>query len=101
MSASMMPTLLPHLASAIARFTATVVCRRRLAGPDSDDVLDGRHRLPRAVGAHGLTHARAQLHVDRATPDFMTARRLIATLIFDRTRGVVSSIVKATRLHRS
>ena len=85
----MMPTRLPHLASAIARLTATVVLPTPpLPAPTAMTFLTPGHRLPRAVGADGLAHARAHLHVDAAHARHLHHRgaRLIAHLILHRTR---------------
>jgi hypothetical protein len=59
-----------------------------LAGADRDDVLHAGHGLTRSVGADGLAHPRAHLHVHRADAGQLHHRRarLIAHLILDRTR---------------
>ena len=89
MSASIMPTLLPHFASAIARLTATVVLPTPpLPAPTAMTFLTPGTRLPRAVGADRLADARAHLHVDRGDARHLHhgGARLIAHLILDRTR---------------
>ena len=85
----MMPTLLPHFASAMREVDRDRrLADAALAGADGDDVLHAGHRLPRAVGADRLADARAHLHVDRADARQLHHRgaRLIAHLILHRTR---------------
>ena len=77
MSPSMMPTLLPHLASAIARLTATVVLPTPpLPAPTAMTFLTPGIGGAAAVGPDRFAHARAHLDVDAATPgSCMTAAR--------------------------
>ena len=60
-----MPTRLPHFASAIARFTATVVLPTPpLPAPTAMTFFTPGSGRARAVGADRLAHARAHLDVD-------------------------------------
>ncbi len=89
MSASMMPTLLPHLASAIARLTATVVLPTPpLPAPTAMMFLTPGTSCRVPSGADGFAHARAHLHVDRGHPRHLQhgRARLIAHQILHGTR---------------
>ena len=85
----MMPTRPPHFASAIARFTATVVLPTPpLPAPTAMTFLTPGTGGARAVGADGFADARAHLHVDgrHAGQLHHGGARLIAHLILHRTR---------------
>ena len=85
----MMPTLLPHFASAIARLTATVVLPTPpLPAPTAMTFFTPGIGCRAAVAADRLAHARAHLHVDRGDAGQLHHRgaRLIAHLILHRTR---------------
>ena len=84
-----MPTLLPHLASARARFTATVVLPTPPLPAPTAMMSSRRAPIDAAVGADRFTHACAQVDVDRRDARHLHHRgaRLIAHLILTDRRA--------------